>query len=107
MGIRHATVVTKSDDPNDERLQGSHWNADHIMPAVSEPSDPANDTSVIWMSDGTGPGDAGDIMVKITSGGNTRVTTLIDFSNLASPDLFLFQDGTGFDFQDGTSFIEN
>lgn len=47
----------------------------------SDPDDPAAGYSVIWQSDGTGSGDDGDIMMKVTnSGGTTKTTTLIDFS---------------------------
>jgi hypothetical protein len=47
----------------------------------ADPADPANGTSVTWQSDGTGSGDDGDIMMKITdSGGTTKTITLVDFS---------------------------
>jgi len=46
----------------------------------SDPSDPAEGRSVLWMSDGTGSGDDGDIMMKITAGGSTKTVTLVDFS---------------------------
>ena len=46
----------------------------------SDPSDPAEGNSVLWMSDGTGSGDDGDIMMKITAGGTTKIITLVDFS---------------------------
>ena len=29
--MRHQDVVTTADDPNDDRLQGSHWNKDHAL----------------------------------------------------------------------------
>ena len=48
----------------------------------SDPSDPAEGSFVTWMSDGTGSGDDGDIMMKITAGGVTKTTTLVDFSAL-------------------------
>ena len=38
------------------------------------------ETDAMWMSDGTGSGDDGDLMVKITAGGVTKTATLIDFS---------------------------
>lgn len=47
---------------------------------ASDPSDPAEGQSVLWMSDGTGTGDDGDILVKITAGGVTKTVTLVDFS---------------------------
>ena len=46
----------------------------------ADPANPAEGRTVIWMSDGTGAGDDGDVMVKITAGGTTKTVTLIDFS---------------------------
>ncbi|MDZ7798410.1 MAG: hypothetical protein U5L76_02200 [Patescibacteria group bacterium] len=46
----------------------------------ADPSDPDEGSHVIWQSDGTGTGDDGDIMMKITAGGTTKTTTLVDFS---------------------------
>ena len=45
-----------------------------------DPSDPPEGNSVIWMSNGNGTGDDGDIMIKITAGGTTKTVTLVDFS---------------------------
>jgi hypothetical protein len=36
----------------------------------------------LWLSDGEGAGDEGDVMVKITIGGVTKTATLVDFSVL-------------------------
>lgn len=48
---------------------------------AADPSDPAAGSFVIWQSDGTGSGDDGDIMLKITdSGGTTKTITLVDYS---------------------------
>lgn len=46
----------------------------------SDPSNPSEGNSVLWMSDGTGTGDDGDILMKITAGGVTKTVTLVDFS---------------------------
>lgn len=46
----------------------------------ADPSDPTEGSSCLWQSNGTGAGDDGDIMVKITAGGVTKTITLIDFS---------------------------
>ena len=46
----------------------------------ADPDDPDEGHAVMWLSDGTGSGDDGDIMVKITAGGATKTTTLVDFS---------------------------
>lgn len=48
----------------------------------ADPDDPMEGTFVIWMSDGTEAGDDGDVLVKLTAGGVTKTTTLIDFSTL-------------------------
>ena len=48
----------------------------------SDPGNPAEGSAVIWMSDGTGTGDDGDILIKITAGGATKTATLVDFSGV-------------------------
>jgi len=51
-------------------------------PLSADPADPADGETVQWVSDGTGSGDAGDVMMKINVGGTTKVTTLVDYSGL-------------------------
>jgi len=46
----------------------------------ADPSDPDEGSNVTWQSDGTGSGDDGDVMMKITAGGSTKTVTLVDFS---------------------------
>lgn len=46
----------------------------------SDPPDPDEGEWCLWMSDGTGLGDDGDIMIKVTAGGVTKTGTLFDFS---------------------------
>lgn len=46
----------------------------------ADPDDPEDGSYAVWLSDGLGSGDAGDVMVKITSGGTTKTVTLVDFS---------------------------
>jgi len=48
----------------------------------TDPDDPQEGESVIWQSDGTGAGDDGDILIKITAGGVTATGTLVDYSTL-------------------------
>lgn len=48
----------------------------------SDPPDPSEGSCVLWMSDGTGSGDDGDIMIKITAGGTTKTGMLKDFSEI-------------------------
>jgi hypothetical protein len=48
---------------------------------ASDPVDPPTNAFCIWQSDGTGTGDDGDLMIKITdSNGVTKSTTLVDYS---------------------------
>lgn len=46
----------------------------------ADPDDPAEGKTVIWQSDGTGSGDDGDIMLKITAASVTKTITLVDYS---------------------------
>lgn len=57
-------------------------NAVRVKERSTDPADPGEGEAVIWMSDGTGSGDDGDLMVKITVGGTTKTGTIIDFSGL-------------------------
>jgi hypothetical protein len=67
----------------DLTASGTVTAADLVLTEKSaDPSDPAEGKSVIWQSDGTGAGDDGDIMIKITAGGVTKTTTLVDFSTI-------------------------
>ena len=56
------------------------WGTPHWYERASDPSDPGEGEWVMWMSDGTGAGDDGDIMFKITAGATTKSGTLLDFS---------------------------
>ena len=51
-----------------------------LLERSSDPSEPAEGKAVIWMSDGTGKGDDGDIMIASKAGGTTKYTTLFDHS---------------------------
>ncbi len=46
---------------------------------IPEPGDPPDEKAVIWSDDGSGPGDVGDVMVKIQHGSVVKTTTLVDF----------------------------
>lgn len=70
------TLLPVYADPTSHRLLVSYPTNE----LSADPSDPAEGNYVIWMSDGTGTGDDGDILIKITAGGVTKTTTLVDFS---------------------------
>ena len=53
-----------------------------IKEKSSDPANPAEGHAVLWMSDGTGAGDDGDILIKVTAGGATKTATLVDFSGV-------------------------
>lgn len=84
--MRHKHVVdttTYPNDPSDPRVQGDEWNANHVMPALSaDPADPDPGEAVMWLSDGTGTGDAGDVFLKVNIGGTTKTLKIFDYSVL-------------------------
>lgn len=51
-----------------------------ILERSSDPPEPAEGECIIWMSDGTGKGDDGDVMVASKAGGTTNYGTLFDHS---------------------------
>lgn len=61
--------------------KASFHGTDIAQKALSaDPADPDTGHSVQWVSDGTGSGDAGDVMIKINVAGTIKTITLIDFS---------------------------
>lgn len=56
-------------------------NGNEIRRAEAEPGDPPPGEAIEWLSNGTGAGNDGDLMLKITdSGGTTKTITQVDFS---------------------------
>lgn len=53
-----------------------------LLERTAQPDDPADGTCVIWLSNGTGEGDDGDLMCIINVSGVTAAATLIDYSGL-------------------------
>ena len=47
---------------------------------TGEPADPAQGESVSWLSDGSGTGEDGDLMIKVNVGGTVKYGTLFDYS---------------------------
>lgn len=43
---------------------------------------PATGYAYLWVSDGTGSGDAGDVMMAINPAGTIETATVVDFSGL-------------------------
>jgi hypothetical protein len=54
----------------------------YLQERSSDPDDPPEGMTCIWMSDGTGSGDDGDVMAKITAGSTTKTGTILDHSAL-------------------------
>lgn len=46
----------------------------------ADPIDPDSGNMVMWVSDGSGSGDVGDVMMKINVGGTVKVIILVDYS---------------------------
>jgi hypothetical protein len=51
-----------------------------LLEQSSNPTEPADGEMIIWLSDGTGFGDAGDVMVASTTGSVAKYGTLFDYS---------------------------
>ncbi len=51
-----------------------------MLERSSDPTEPTEGQSVIWMSDGTGKGDDGDVMIASQADGTTNYGTLFDHS---------------------------
>ena len=51
-----------------------------LLERSSDPAEPGEGEVIIWMSDGTGKGDDGDIMIASKAGGTTNFGTLFDHS---------------------------
>jgi hypothetical protein len=51
-----------------------------LLERAADPTEPTEGTAVIWMSDGSGKGDDGDIMIASQAGGVTKYGTIFDHS---------------------------
>ncbi|HAF39770.1 MAG TPA: hypothetical protein DCG72_12345 [Gammaproteobacteria bacterium] len=51
-----------------------------LLEKSADPSAPSEGNGIIWMSDGTGSGDDGDVMITVTAGASTKTGTLFDHS---------------------------
>ncbi len=78
--------LSTTDDPTFGDITSTSITLDTVslLEKSADPGDPVGGKAVLWMSDGTGAGDAGDIMMKISSpagsGAVTKTVTLVDFS---------------------------
>lgn len=59
-------------------------NAIGMLERSSDPPEPAEGNCVVWMSDGTGKGDDGDVLIASKAGGTTNWGTLFDHSGGAA-----------------------
>jgi hypothetical protein len=77
-----ASIELDSNTASNQINIGGRYFHDRIrlLERTSDPAKPAEGNVVIWMSDGTGLGDDGDIMIGSTAGGVTNYGTLFDHS---------------------------
>jgi hypothetical protein len=52
----------------------------HFVERSSDPTEPSEGQAVIWMSNGTGKGDDGDVLIASKAGGSTTYAILFDHS---------------------------
>lgn len=77
-----SALAAKISDTGDQTIDGTLTLSEalQIQELSIDPPNPAEGKFVLWMSNGTGSGDDGDIMMKVTAGGTTKTITLVDFS---------------------------
>ncbi|MCP3885773.1 MAG: hypothetical protein GY700_09920, partial [Propionibacteriaceae bacterium] len=51
-----------------------------MLEKSADPTQPTEGQCVMWMSDGTGKGDDGDVLIASNAAGTTKYTTLFDHS---------------------------
>lgn len=56
----------------------------NLLERSADPPEPENGKGVIWLSDGTGKGDDGDVMIAVNVDGTTLYGTLFDYSGGAA-----------------------
>jgi hypothetical protein len=79
--IGHDIDVDSATGSNQINIGGRYFHDRiRLLERSSDPAKPAEGNVVIWMSDGTGLGDDGDIMIGSTAGGVTNYGTLFDHS---------------------------
>lgn len=77
---RNAANVLKTDD---SLIVGANLKVEEAITGLersSDPSEPAEGEYVMWMSDGSGKGDDGDVLIASNPDGNTKWGTLFDYS---------------------------
>lgn len=78
-----------------------------LLEQSANPTEPSDGEAIIWLSDGSGYGDAGDVMVASATGGNARYGTLFDFSGgaLWEVDTMVFENGDTMLLESGDTMI--
>ena len=59
---------------------GAGWTSLHFAERSSDPSQPSEGNMVQWLSDGTGLGDDGDVIIGVQAGGAIKYTIIHDHS---------------------------
>ena len=93
-----ASISSSSDDGKIVQLNSSGELPEAIIPEMSplrldslsaDPSNPAEGSAVLWVSDGTGSGDDGDVLIKVSAGLTAAVyTNAVNYSGFTINDSF-------------------
>tara|TARA_Y100000310_G_scaffold344258_1_gene456037 strand:- start:1289 stop:2404 length:1116 start_codon:yes stop_codon:yes gene_type:complete len=88
-GVADNTAVIGNDDITKVYMsedQGAAAWLEHInmLERSSDPTEPTEGHAVVWMSNGSGKGDDGDVMIASQAGGATKYGTLFDHSGGSS-----------------------
>ena len=107
--IRQTATITETN--LNTLTNGSSADALHIhsltkLTKQDQPSNPATDSSVIWMSTGVGLGDEGDVMIIADVSGTRKYATLFDYSGATAIDVILLETGDNILLETGDSILK-
>jgi hypothetical protein len=73
----------------DSFVDGVSFNTLELLEKSTDPANPANGAATLWLSDGTGAGDDGDVLIKITTGlVAASYTDAVDYNGFTINDSF-------------------
>ena len=76
--IKHNNETNLEIDSNKKTITNNIFNIKHQS---TDPDKPSNNNSIIWLSNGDGIGNSGDLMIASTVNNETRYGRLFDFNS--------------------------
>jgi hypothetical protein len=78
--VDNGTVRPNADGLMTLGSDSTAWHAFYLGERGSDPFQPSEGSMVMWVSNGTGLGDDGDVIIGVTAGGATKYTIVHDHS---------------------------